>query len=186
MTRAALDLAGQFDPRGHEHLGEDVAQVGLDRLGAQEERLGDLAVRAPVPDELGDLQLALRERGEPGAVALPRVLWRRTSPSRRSTSRVASASRCAAQVSKASAARPARRSPPRGAPRPQRLAREPPCTSALDLGAGRRRAGDGREREVHRLVGVPARERDPGQRARRDGRRERKPEAVRDLAGEPR
>ena len=50
--------------RAHAELAEDVAQVRLDRARAEDELLCDLAVRAPVGDQLGDLALASSERGE--------------------------------------------------------------------------------------------------------------------------
>jgi hypothetical protein len=54
----ALDRARQLDARAHSELGVDVAKVSLDRLGAEHELFGDLAIRAAVRDEIGDLALA--------------------------------------------------------------------------------------------------------------------------------
>ena len=59
---AALDGAGQLDARAHADLGVDVAQVRLDRARAEDELLGDLAVRAPGRDQPGDLGLARGQR----------------------------------------------------------------------------------------------------------------------------
>src|SRR3954453_3114655 len=53
----ALDGARQLDARGDVELAEDVAQVRLDRLGAEEELGGDLGVRPAIDDERGDLAL---------------------------------------------------------------------------------------------------------------------------------
>ena len=57
-----FDGARHLDPRRGRELAEDVAQVRLHRLLAQEQRGGDLLVRAPVGDELGDLALARGQR----------------------------------------------------------------------------------------------------------------------------
>ena len=46
---------------------EDVSEVGLDRLWAEEERVGDLDVRASINDEVSDLKLAFG--APPGDVA---------------------------------------------------------------------------------------------------------------------
>lgn len=46
---------------GDADLGEDVAQVALDRLDAEEERVGDRLVGGPVGHERGDLRLARAE-----------------------------------------------------------------------------------------------------------------------------
>jgi hypothetical protein len=64
----ALDGTRQFDPRGHSHLAEDVANVRLDGLRAQEELGGDLRVRSAVGYEARDLVLASGERGKAVAV----------------------------------------------------------------------------------------------------------------------
>ena len=45
-------------------LGEDPADVGLDRLLRQHQRVGDLAVGQAAGDQLGDLQLARGQAGE--------------------------------------------------------------------------------------------------------------------------
>ena len=54
----AFDGAGEGDARRDVQLFEDMAQVSLDRLLAQEQLGGDLGVRATVDDEPRDLQLA--------------------------------------------------------------------------------------------------------------------------------
>src|SRR4051794_21926955 len=76
----ALDGACQFDARGDVELAEDVAQVRLDRLEAQEELGGDLGVRPAIDDERGDLALALGQRVHARAVgaALARAPVHRT------------------------------------------------------------------------------------------------------------
>ncbi len=57
-------LVRELDAGAHAQLRVDVAQVGLDRLGAEEELLGDLAVRPPGGHERGDLALAVGEGAE--------------------------------------------------------------------------------------------------------------------------
>src|SRR3954467_1018408 len=64
----ALDRACQLDARGDVELAEDVAQVRLDRLEAEEQLGGDLGVRPAIDDERGDLALALGQRVDAGAV----------------------------------------------------------------------------------------------------------------------
>ena len=56
-----LQLARQLDARADVELAVDGAQVRLDRAGADDELVGDLAVGAPGGDELGDLALAGRQ-----------------------------------------------------------------------------------------------------------------------------
>src|SRR3954469_10681849 len=68
----ALDRAGDIMARGDVELAEDAAQVGLDGLDAEEERGGDLEVRAAVDDEARDLALALGELLNAVAVERPR------------------------------------------------------------------------------------------------------------------
>ena len=46
--------------------------MGLDRLGAEEQRFGDLPVRLAVHDELGDLTFARCQRLDAGSVAVAR------------------------------------------------------------------------------------------------------------------
>ena len=58
LLAVALDRARDVDPGGHAELHEDVAQVRLDGLLAEEERARDPAVRVPVGHEVRDLQLA--------------------------------------------------------------------------------------------------------------------------------
>src|SRR5919198_2931498 len=59
--RFACHERRQLRPRPHVELAEDPPQVRLDRLRAQEERRGDLAVRHPLRHKQRDLQLL---RGE--------------------------------------------------------------------------------------------------------------------------
>ena len=59
LAVGVLDRAGQLDARGHSDLAEDVAQVGLDRLLAEEQLGGDLGIRLAVDDEPRELELAL-------------------------------------------------------------------------------------------------------------------------------
>ena len=66
-----LDDAGDLHARVGPELGEDVADVGLDGLGAEEQLLGDLAVGLAVDDAAGDFELALGERVDPCAVRNP-------------------------------------------------------------------------------------------------------------------
>src|SRR4051812_14606371 len=56
--RGGLEVARELHARPDLELRVDVAQVGLDSAGAEDELLGDLAVRAAGADELGDLPLA--------------------------------------------------------------------------------------------------------------------------------
>src|SRR5690348_10422981 len=64
----ALDGARDLDPGADVELVEEVADVALDGLGAEVELGGDLGVGAAVDDQLGDLELARGQRGEPGPV----------------------------------------------------------------------------------------------------------------------
>ena len=59
VAARALDGARELDARRHAELAEDVAQVRLDGLEAEEQLGGDLGVRPAVDDQRGDLQLAL-------------------------------------------------------------------------------------------------------------------------------
>ena len=52
----------QLPPLADAELGVDARERVLDRLRAEEERRGDLLVRAPAGDEVGDLPLARAER----------------------------------------------------------------------------------------------------------------------------
>src|SRR4051812_46356879 len=65
----ALHLPRDLDPRGDAELVEDVAQVRLDRLRAEEELARDLGVRPPVDHQAGDLELAGGQRADAVAVA---------------------------------------------------------------------------------------------------------------------
>src|SRR5688500_19545461 len=63
LDEAAADrVARELDAVAHAELLEDVGPVRLDRLLADREQLGDLAVRVALGDELDDLLLARRER----------------------------------------------------------------------------------------------------------------------------
>src|SRR4051812_811150 len=64
----ALDRACKLDARGDVELAEDVAQMRLNRLGAEEQLGGDLGIRPAIDDERGDLALALGQRVHAGAV----------------------------------------------------------------------------------------------------------------------
>jgi hypothetical protein len=59
-----LHDARQGDARLDTDLVEDVAQVALDGLLAQEQFRRDLGVRLPIQDQPGDLKLATRKRLE--------------------------------------------------------------------------------------------------------------------------
>jgi|GEM_PF-5268474 len=50
----AEGLGGQLHPRRQAELGQDVGHVGVDRVGGQEEPIGDLAVGEALGDEGGD------------------------------------------------------------------------------------------------------------------------------------
>src|SRR5262249_16643337 len=65
--------ARELDPRADVELAVDVAQVRLDGARAEDELVGDLAVRSPGGDERGDLALAGGERrgGAGGRLAGP-------------------------------------------------------------------------------------------------------------------
>src|SRR3954469_8355087 len=71
-----LDGAGELDPRRYAHLAEDVPQVGLDGLLAEEQLVRDLRVGLAVDHEHGELELAFGQRLErrPGRPARPRAL----------------------------------------------------------------------------------------------------------------
>ena len=66
----ALDRAGQLDARGDVELAEDVAQMGLDGLLAEEQLGRDLGIRLRVEDETRHLELALAQGLEAGPIAL--------------------------------------------------------------------------------------------------------------------
>src|SRR3954469_21302568 len=69
----ALDDARYFNARCDAELAEGVAQVGLDRLGAEEELGGDLRIGLAVDDESCDLELAFGERVDAGSVCFARA-----------------------------------------------------------------------------------------------------------------
>src|SRR2546430_15418916 len=75
LTIGALDRLRQGDPRGDADLAEDVPQVRLDRLLAEEELRGDLGIRLAVDDEPRDLELAFGQRLDrgPAGFARPRA-----------------------------------------------------------------------------------------------------------------
>ena len=54
----------RLGPARHAELGEQVRHVVLHRLLRQEQLVGDLAVRAPLGEEMQDLALLLGERAE--------------------------------------------------------------------------------------------------------------------------
>src|SRR3954468_18485833 len=64
---SALDRAGDVDARRRAELGEDVAQVRLDGLLAEEQLRRDLPVGLAGGDERRDLALAPRQRVEAAA-----------------------------------------------------------------------------------------------------------------------
>jgi hypothetical protein len=70
LLRGTVGRASQLDARTHAELGVDVAQVSLDGPSAQDELLGDLAVRAAGDDEVDDLAFASGQ-GAGGRVASP-------------------------------------------------------------------------------------------------------------------
>src|SRR5438045_1906665 len=71
-----LDDARELDARRHTHLAEDVPQVGLDGLLAEEQLVCDLRVGLAVDHEHGELELAFGQRLErrSGRPARPRAL----------------------------------------------------------------------------------------------------------------
>src|SRR5262249_47296394 len=70
LAHGAFYSPCELDTRGDIELAEDVAQVGLDRLVAEEELRGDLGVGSPVDDQLGHLELTGRQGLDPFPVAL--------------------------------------------------------------------------------------------------------------------
>ena len=66
-----LDGTCQLDACRDADLAEDVAQVRLDRLLAEEQLGGDLGIGFAVDDEPRDLELACGQRFEPVASVLP-------------------------------------------------------------------------------------------------------------------
>jgi len=65
-----LDCARDLNARGDIEFAKDVSHVGLDRLRAEKERLGDLRVRVAIDDEPRDLKFARRQRLDAGSVRL--------------------------------------------------------------------------------------------------------------------
>src|SRR5215213_5824714 len=63
------DDLGDLGAGRHAELGEDAGEVALDGLLGEEQLATDLAVRAALGDELGDLALAAGERVEALAAA---------------------------------------------------------------------------------------------------------------------
>ena len=77
--RSCLDRPRNLDARGDVELVEDVAQMRLHGLAADEERRRDLGVGTPVHDEVGDLPLAVGSRtSTPTARQSPGALRRWT------------------------------------------------------------------------------------------------------------
>ena len=62
----STEMTRQLDARADVELGVDVAQVRLDRAGAEDELLGRFPVRAPGRDQVGDLALAGGQRTAAG------------------------------------------------------------------------------------------------------------------------
>jgi hypothetical protein len=69
----AFDGPCDFYARGDAELAEGVAQVGLDRLRAEEELGSDLRIGLAVDHESCDLEFSFGERVDAGAVALARA-----------------------------------------------------------------------------------------------------------------
>ena len=87
LSRLALDGAGDVDARRRAELGEDVAQVRLDRLLAQEQLGGDLAVGLAVATSSA---ISRSRRDSDASPLTPRAAGPRGSlraPSRRSSRR---------------------------------------------------------------------------------------------------
>lgn len=59
----AVGLRGRLAPVGHAELVENVGDVGLDRAGPEEERLGDLLIGLSPCQQAQDLYLALCQTG---------------------------------------------------------------------------------------------------------------------------
>src|SRR6266542_5130621 len=59
------------DARRDAHLVEDIAQVRLDRLAAEEQLLGDLGVGLAVDDEVCNLEFAFGQRRNARSSGLP-------------------------------------------------------------------------------------------------------------------
>ena len=66
-----FDDARDFNAGVGPELGEDVPDVGLDGLRAEEQLLGNLAVRPALHDEAPDLELALGKGFDPCTVGRP-------------------------------------------------------------------------------------------------------------------
>src|SRR5688572_22135103 len=69
----ALDGAGQLDARGDVELPEDVAQMSLDGLLAEEQLGRDLGIRLRVEYKTRHLELALAQGLEAGPIAFARA-----------------------------------------------------------------------------------------------------------------
>src|SRR3954447_854957 len=67
----ALDDPGDLDAGVGAELREDVPDVRLDGLGADEQPLRDLAIRSPVHDEVRDLELTPREQLDAAPLRCP-------------------------------------------------------------------------------------------------------------------
>ena len=70
VSVGAHDKTCKLDPRRDADLQEDVAQMGLDRLLAQEQLGGDLGIGSAVDDESRYLDLALGQRVDASPVEL--------------------------------------------------------------------------------------------------------------------
>ena len=159
----ALDRPRDVDARRDAELVEDVADVRLDRLVAEEQRRRDLAVRQPIGDEAGDLELALRQRVD--ARCRPPPPARAARPALR-----AGAARGASRRARAPSRTRRAPAPPRAAPRSpararrRRRARAPPgCARRRPAAAPRPQLGGlGRlVRDAGRLERLAARRAGP-------------------------
>src|SRR6185312_4445463 len=72
LSTRAHEYIWQLSPRRDIELAERPSEVRLDRLFGDEQRLGDLAVRTARSGELGNTQLARRERVGSALIGCPR------------------------------------------------------------------------------------------------------------------
>ena len=154
LAPVALDGARHLDARGRAELHEDVPQVRLHRLVAEEQLGGDLAVGLAVGHQAGDLELALGQRRHAGVPRRGRaaLLRARAELAQLAPRGVALAHR-AARVQLRLGLAQRRDRPPCARPRPPApgpggCARRPP-------GGGRRSAGRA-VRGLRRLAAAPA------------------------------
>ena len=102
----ALHRTRDLNARADPELAEDVADVGLDGLGTEEERGCDLGIRLAVDDQARDLEFALVSEARPSASALPgRVRRWMRRPRPRSSRSAASRYRMAPHSCRSAAAR---------------------------------------------------------------------------------